>query len=57
MQRNTIRDTLREEIVGKSIQILRSHGKSEKEIRDMMLKDFSIEEKALDNLLKFAPGK
>lgn len=44
MQGNTIRDTLREEIVGKSIQILRSHGKSEKEIKDMMLKDFSIEE-------------
>lgn len=57
MQRNTIRDTLREEIVDKSIQILRSHGKSEKEIKDMMLKDFSIEEKVLDNLLKFAPGK
>lgn len=48
MQRNTIRDTLREEIVCKSIQILRSHGKSEKEIREMMLKNFSIEEKTLD---------
>lgn len=57
MQRNTLRDTLREETVGKSIQILRSHGKSEEEIKDMMLKDFSIEEKALDKLLKFAPGK
>lgn len=57
MQGNTIRDTLREEIVCKSIQILRSHGKSEKEIREMMLKDFSIEEKTLDSLLKFTPGK
>ena len=57
MQGNTIRDTLREEIVCKSIQILRSHGKSEKEIREMMLKNFSIEEKTLDSLLKFTPSK
>lgn len=51
MQGNTIRDTMREEIVGKSIQILRSHGKGADEIKAMMLRDFSIEENVLDDLL------
>lgn len=52
MQGNTVRDTLREEIVKKSIQILRSHKKSESEIKEMMLKDFSIDENSLNKLLK-----
>lgn len=51
MQSGTVRDMLREEIVGKSIQILRSHGKSEEEIKEMMLKDFLISETALDEIL------
>lgn len=51
MQSETIRDMMREEIVGKSIQILRSHGKSDEEIKEMMLKDFSISETALDEIL------
>jgi len=42
---------MREEIVGKSIQILRSHGKGADEIKAMMLRDFSIEENVLDDLL------
>ena len=41
MPEGTVRDMLRREIVGKSIQILRSHGKSDDEIKEMMLNDFS----------------
>lgn len=49
------RDALREEIVKRSIQILRSHGKGENEIKEMMLKDFSIGEDVLEHLLKSGP--
>lgn len=51
MQGETVRDMFRGEIIGKSIQILRSHGKSDEEIKEMMLNDFSINETSLDNLL------
>ena len=51
MPEGTVRDMLRREIVGKSIQILRSHGKSDDEIKEMMLNDFSISEAVLDELL------
>lgn len=51
MQDNTIKDILREGVVIKSIQILRNHGKSDEEIKNMLLKDFSISEEALDKLL------
>lgn len=34
-----------------SVQILREHGKSDEEIRSMMLNDFHIEEKTLDEIL------
>lgn len=49
---DSMRNVLRAGIVEKSIQILRSHGKSDAEIREMMLKDFSISERYLDELLK-----
>lgn len=39
------------ETIGKSIQILRSHGKSDEVIKEMMSNDFSISETALANLL------
>lgn len=49
---DSIRNVCRIGIVEKSIQILRAHGKSDVEIRSMMLKDFSIGEETLDKLLK-----
>lgn len=52
MRHDTIRDQMRRGIVEKSVQILRSHGKSDEEIRSMMLDDFRIEEKVLDELLR-----
>lgn len=51
MERTNLRDTLREGIVEKSIQILREHGKSDKEIKKMILKDFSISENSVDKIL------
>lgn len=51
MDNNSIKNMLREEIVGKSIQILRNHKRSDKEIREILLKDFSISKDALDRLL------
>jgi len=52
MLQGDIKNMAREGIVKKSIQILRTHGKSEEEIKKMMLKDFSIKEEVLDKLLK-----
>lgn len=51
MQHDTIRDQMRRGIVEKSVQILRGHGKSNEEIRSMILNDFRIEEKVLDEIL------
>ena len=51
MPEGTVKDMFRREIVGKSIQILRSHGKTDEEIKEMMLNDFSISEAVLDELL------
>ena len=51
MPRDTTRDQMRRGIVEKSVQILRSHGKSDEEIRSMILNDFHIEEKVLDEIL------
>ncbi|MDO4314965.1 MAG: hypothetical protein Q4C45_04250 [Oscillospiraceae bacterium] len=51
MEHDGLRDVLREGIVEKSIQILRAHGKSDQEIKAMMLKDFSISEKTPARIL------
>ena len=51
MQASAVKDMFHGDIVRKSIQILRSHGKSDKEIKEMMSQDFSISEAALDELL------
>lgn len=51
MPEETVKDMFRSEIVSKSIQILRSHGKTDEEIKEMLLNDFSISETALDELL------
>lgn len=51
MQHDTIRDQMRRGIVEKSVQILRGHGKSDEEIRSLILNDFAIEEKVLDEIL------
>lgn len=48
----SIKDVCREGIIIKSIQILRTHGKNDKEIKEMMLKDFSIKEDSLEVLMK-----
>lgn len=51
MPEETVKDMFRREIVSKSIQIFRSHGKTDDEIKEMLLNDFSISETALDELL------
>lgn len=51
MLHDSIKDKARAGIVEKSIEILRAHGKDEKEIKEMMLKDFSIKEETLNELL------
>lgn len=51
MQSDNIKGQARQRIVEKSVQILRRYGKSNKEIRSMILHDFHIEEKALDKIL------
>lgn len=50
-QDNTVKNGLRRKIIEKSISILRSHGKSDEEIKEMMLQDFSISETTLIELL------
>lgn len=52
MSQDNRKDRAREGIVMKSIQILRAHGKSDEEIKKMMLKDFSIKEDILEELLR-----
>lgn len=52
MTHDNLKNILREGVVEKSIQILRSHGKSDNEIKEMMLKDFAITEKNLDQIMK-----
>lgn len=52
MRHDAIRDQMRRGIVEKSVQILRGHGKSDEEIRSMILNDFPIEEKVLDEILR-----
>lgn len=57
MSHDSIKDMLREGIVGKSIEILRAHGKCDEEIKEMMLKDFSIKEETLIELLGMESAK
>ena len=52
MKHNNLKNMLREGVVKKSIQILRNRGKSDSEIKEMMLKDFAITEKNLDQIMK-----
>ena len=52
MTHDNLKDIFREGVVEKSIQILRKHGKSDSEIREMMLRDFAITEKNLDQIMK-----
>lgn len=52
MVHDNLKNILREAVVEKSTQILRNHGKSDSEIKEMMLKDFAITEKTLDQIMK-----
>lgn len=52
MEPDKIRDQMRRGVVEKSIEILRRHGKSDKEIRAMISSDFRIDEESLSELLK-----
>ena len=52
MTHDNLKNILREGVVEKSIQILRSHGKSDNEIKEMMLKDFAITEEKSDQIMK-----
>lgn len=52
MTHGNLKNILREGVVEKSIQILRNHGKSDSEIKGMMVKDFAITEKKVDQIMK-----
>lgn len=52
MTPDNLKGIFREGIVRKSVQILRNHKKSDSEIKEMMLKDFAINEKKLDRIMK-----
>lgn len=52
MQSDAVRDQMRRVIVEKSVQILREHGRSDEEIREMLLKDFQIDEDTLAEIMK-----
>ena len=51
MTSRAIRDMMRQGIIEKSIQILRRHGMSEEKIRKMILNDFCIDEKTLEEIM------
>ena len=51
-EKTMVKDIIRKEVVIKSIDILRSHEKTDEEIKSMMLKDFSINDKVIEELLK-----
>ena len=56
MQDRPLKERLRSEIVQRSIGILRAHGKKDAEIREMLRKDFSLSDAALDDLLRAEEG-
>ncbi|MCM1500514.1 MAG: hypothetical protein NC124_18790 [Clostridium sp.] len=47
-----IKDGFREDIIRHSVEILRSMGWSEEKIREEMLRDFSVEENLLDEIIE-----
>jgi len=51
MQHDTIKNSLREGIVERSIEVLRSNGMNEEEIKKKM-ESFSLDEETMDRLLK-----
>jgi len=51
MQHDTIKNSLREGIVERSIEMLRSNGMNEEEIKKKM-EYFSLDEETMDRLLK-----
>lgn len=52
IKKESIQGMLRNEIVEKSVEILRRHGKKDGEIRKMMLYNFSVSETALNAILE-----
>lgn len=52
MQSDAVRDQMRRVIVEKSVQILREHGQSDEEIREILLKDFRIDQDTLAEIMK-----
>lgn len=51
MRSDHIKNQMRQGIVKKSVQILREQGKTDEEIRSIILSGFHIEEKALNEIL------
>lgn len=49
--RQTIKEGFRTGIVEQSVQVLRTHGKSDREIKETILKDFLISEEMLDKMI------
>ena len=43
---------LKEEIISKSIDVLRNHGTRDEEIKIMMMENFSLDEETADRLIK-----
>ena len=56
MQNDTVKNNLREGIVEKSIEVLRSNGMSEEEIKKKMMDSFSLDEETIDKLLSASRG-
>lgn len=51
MKENEIKNIFREEIIKKSIGTLRSHGKSDDEIKEILSKNFSQGKEKIDELI------
>ena len=45
-------DIFRNEIISHSIRILRRHGLSDEQIKDELMRDFSLKAEVLDKMLK-----
>lgn len=54
MKENEIKNIFREEIIKKSIGTLRSYGKSDDEIKEILSKNFSQSKEKIDELLNEA---
>lgn len=50
--KNDLKGVLKEEIVMKSIEVLRDHGMNDEEIKTMMMEKFSLDQETVYRLIK-----